>query len=138
MKNKVLKQMLAFSLAVALVGGNSVATFAAEPTNGTESSANTQAATDATEATATFKVDKTKGYFSDFPDQEISTQGGLQDQDYTITYFPAVVAREGYVWTGWKITDQDGNSTNVGTEYAGVKTWMFTPKAGKVKVEATF
>lgn len=56
MKNKVLKQMLAFSLAVALVGGNSVATFAAEPTNGTESSTNTQAATDATEATATFSV----------------------------------------------------------------------------------
>ena len=68
MKNKVLKQMLAFSLAVALVGGNSVATFAAEPTNGTESSANTQAATDATEATATFSVEKAKGYFSDFPD----------------------------------------------------------------------
>ena len=138
MKNKVLKQMLAFSLAVALVGGNSVATFAAEPTNGTESGANTQAATDATEATATFKVDKTKGYFSDFPDQDTSTQGNLQEQDYAITYFPAVVAREGYVWTGWKITDQDGNSTNVGTEYAGAKTWMFTPKAGNVKVEATF
>ena len=66
MKNKVLKQMLAFSLAVALVGGNSVATFAAEPTNGTESGANTQAATDATEATATFSVEKAKGYFSDF------------------------------------------------------------------------
>ena len=138
MKNKVLKQMLAFSLAVALVGGNSVATFAAEPTNGTESGANTQAATDATEATATFKVDKTKGYFSDFPDQDTSTQGNLQEQDYAITYFPAVVAREGYVWTGWKITDQDGNSTNVGTEYAGAKTWMFTPKAGNVKVVATF
>jgi len=138
MKNKVLKQMLAFSLAVALVGGNSVATFAAEPTNGTESSTNTQAATDATEATATFSVDKAKGYFSDFPDQDTSTQGNLQEQDYAITYFPAVVAREGYVWTGWKITDQDGNSTNVGTEYAGAKTWMFTPKAGKVKVVATF
>lgn len=138
MKNKVLKQMLAFSLAVALVGGNSVATFAAEPTNGTESSANTQAATDATEATATFKVDKAKGYFSDFPDAETSTQGNLQEQDYAITYFPAVVAREGYTWTGWKITDQDGNSTNVGTEYAGAKTWMFTPKAGNVKVVATF
>ena len=55
MKNKVLKQMLAFSLAVALVGGNSVATFAAEPTNGTESGENTQAATDATGASATFK-----------------------------------------------------------------------------------
>ena len=130
--------MLAFSLAVALVGGNSVATFAAEPTNGTESSANTQAATDATEATATFSVDKAKGYFSDFPDQDTSTQGNLQEQDYAITYFPAVVAREGYVWTGWKITDQDGNSTNVGTEYAGAKTWMFTPKAGNVKVVATF
>ena len=138
MKNKVLKQMLAFSLAVALVGGNSVATFAAEPTNGTESSTNTQAATDATEATATFSVEKAKGYFSDFPDQDTSTQGNLQEQDYAITYFPAVVAREGYVWTGWKITDQDGNSTNVGTEYAGAKTWMFTPKAGNVKVEATF
>ena len=138
MKNKVLKQMLAFSLAVALVGGNSVATFAAEPTNGTESSANTQAATDATEATATFSVDKAKGYFSDFPDQDTSTQGNLQEQDYAITYFPAVVAREGYVWTGWKITDQDGNSTNVGTEYAGAKTWMFTSKAGNVKVVATF
>ena len=138
MKNKVLKQMLAFSLAVALVGGNSVATFAAEPTNGTESSTNTQAATDATEATATFSVEKAKGYFSDFPDQDTSTQGNLQEQDYAITYFPAVVAREGYVWTGWKITDQDGKSTYVGTEYAGAKTWMFTPKAGNVKVEATF
>lgn len=141
MKNKVIKQMLAFSLAVALVGGNSVATFAAEPTNGTESSANTQAATDATdatEATATFSVDKAKGYFSDFPDQATSTQRNLQQQDHAITYFPAVVAREGYVWTGWEITDQDGNSTNVGTEYAGAKTWMFTPKAGNVKVVATF
>lgn len=105
MKNKVLKQMLAFSLAVALVGGNSVATFAAEPTNGTESGANTQAATDATEATATFSVEKAKGYFSDFPDQDTSTQRNLQEQDYAITYFPAVVAREGYVWTGWKIID---------------------------------
>ena len=60
MKNKVLKQMLAFSLAVALVGGNSVATFAAEPTNGIESSANTQAATDATAekvAVVNFKLD---------------------------------------------------------------------------------
>ena len=138
MKNKVLKQMLAFSLAVALVGGNSVATFAAEPTNGTESSENTQAATDATEATATFSVEKAKGYFSDFPDQDTSTQRNLQEQNYAITYFPAVVAREGYVWTGWRITDQDGNSTNVGTEYAGAKTWMFTPKAGNVKVVATF
>ena len=138
MKNKVPKQMLAFSLAVALVGGNSVATFAAEPTNGTESSENTQAATDATEATATFSVEKAKGYFSDFPDQDTSTQRNLQEQNYAITYFPAVVAREGYVWTGWRITDQDGNSTNVGTEYAGAKTWMFTSKAGNVKVVATF
>ena len=74
MKNKVLKQMLAFSLAVALVGGNSVATFAAEPTNGTESGANTQAATDATgvnkvekkkTAHITFNVNPEKGKFTD-------------------------------------------------------------------------
>ena len=139
MKNKVLKQMLAFSLAVALVGGNSVATFAAEPTNGTESSANTQAATDATGASATFSVDTEKGYFDGYPEtMSETTQENLQERDYAIGYFPAVVAKEGYVWTGWKITDQDGNSTNVGTEYAGAKTWMFTPKAGNVKVVATF
>ena len=139
MKNKVLKQMLAFSLAVALVGGNSVATFAAEPTNGTESSTNTQAATDATGASATFSVDTEKGYFDGYPEtMSETTQENLQERDYAIGYFPAVVAREGYVWTGWKITDQDGNSTNVGTEYAGAKTWMFTPKAGNVKVVATF
>ena len=139
MKNKVLKQMLAFSLAVALVGGNSVATFAAEPTNGTESSTNTQATTDATGASATFRVDTEKGYFDGYPEtMSETTQENLQERDYAIGYFPAVVAREGYVWTGWKITDQDGNSTNVGTEYAGAKTWMFTPKAGNVKVDATF
>ena len=139
MKNKVLKQMLAFSLAAALVGGNSVATFAAEPTNGTESSTNTQAATDATGASATFRVDTEKGYFDGYPEtMSETTQENLQERDYAIGYFPAVVAREGYVWTGWKITDQDGNSTNVGTEYAGAKTWMFTPKAGNVKVVATF
>ena len=139
MKNKVLKQMLAFSLAVALVGGNSVATFAAEPTNGTESGANTQAATDATGASATFSVKTEKGYFDGYPEtMSEMTQKNLQERDYSIGYFPAVVAKEGYVWTGWIITDQDGNSTNVGTEYAGAKTWMFTPKAGNVKVEATF
>ena len=73
MKNKVLKQMLAFSLAVALVGGNSVATFAAEPTNGTESSENTQAATNATTekkvekkktASITFNIDPEMGKFT--------------------------------------------------------------------------
>ena len=139
MKNKVLKQMLAFSLAVALVGGNSVATFAAEPTNGTESSANTQATTDATEASATFRVDTEKGYFDGYPEtMSETTQERLQERDYVIGYFPAVVAREGYVWTGWKITDQDGNSKNVGTEYAGAKDWPFVHKAGNVKVVATF
>ena len=131
MKNKVLKQMLAFSLAVALVGGNSVATFAAEPTNGTESSTNTQAATD---ATVTFKVDQTRGYFTDFPETDKSVQNY---QDYAITYFPPVVANEGYVWTGWTITDQNG-SKNVGTEYAGAKTLSFSPKDGNVDVVATF
>ena len=131
MKNKVLKQMLAFSLAVALVGGNSVATFAAEPTNGTESSENTQAATN---ATVTFKVDQTRGYFTDFPETDKSVQNY---QDYAITYFPPVVANEGYVWTGWTITDQNG-SKNVGTEYAGAKTLSFSPKDGNVDVVATF
>ena len=76
MKNKVLKQMLAFSLAVALVGGNSVATFAAEPTNGTESSANTQAETDATaEKVAVVNFNIENGKFEIVRNQERKNRG---------------------------------------------------------------
>ena len=118
MKNKVLKQMLAFSLAVALVGGNSVATFAAEPTNRTESDANTQAATDATEANKvekkktahiTFNVDPEKGKFTNPANAEYVK---FDDDEYSEKQYdvPKVEGINGYTFTGWKLEGAtDGN-----------------------------
>lgn len=100
MKNKVLKQMLAFSLAVALVGGNSVATFAAEPTNGTESSANTQAATDATaEKVAVVNFNIENGKFDNGTNyaQYKLEAGDVQD-------LPKVTVDDGYEFLGWKVS----------------------------------
>ena len=100
MKNKVLKQMLAFSLAVALVGGNSVATFAAEPTNGTESSANTQAATDATaEKAAVVNFNIENGKFDNGTNhaQYRLEAGVVQD-------LPKVTVDDGYEFLGWKVS----------------------------------
>ena len=100
MKNKVLKQMLAFSLAVALVGGNSVATFAAEPTNGTESSANTQAATDATaEKVAVVNFNIENGKFDNGTNhaQYRLKAGVVQD-------LPKVTVDDGYEFLGWKVS----------------------------------
>ena len=100
MKNKVLKQMLAFSLAVALVGGNSVATFAAEPTNGTESSANTQAETDATaEKVAVVNFNIENGKFdngTNYAQYKLSA-GDTQD-------LPKVTVDDGYEFLGWKVS----------------------------------
>lgn len=100
MKNKVLKQMLAFSLAVALVGGNSVATFAAEPTNGTESSANTQAATDATaEKVAVVNFNIENGKFDNGKNyaQYQLRAGDVQD-------LPKVTVDDGYEFLGWTVS----------------------------------
>ena len=102
MKNKVLKQMLAFSLAVALVGGNSVATFAAEPTNGTESSANTQAATDATaEKVEVVNFNIENGKFDNGKNhaQYQLRAGDEQEQD-----LPKVTVDDGYEFLGWKVS----------------------------------
>ena len=100
MKNKVLKQMLAFSLAVALVGGNSVATFAAEPTNGTESSANTQAATDATaEKVAVVNFNIENGKFDNgknYAKYQLRA-GDVQD-------LPKVTVDDGYEFLGWTVS----------------------------------
>ena len=100
MKNKVLKQMLAFSLAVALVGGNSVATFAAEPTNGTESGANTQAATDATaEKVAVVNFNIQNGKFdngTDHAQYKLSAGAGALN-------LPKVTVDDGYEFLGWEV-----------------------------------
>ena len=100
MKNKVLKQMLAFSLAVALVGGNSVATFAAEPTNETESGANTQAATDATaEKVAVVNFNIQNGKFdngTDHAQYKLSAGNGALN-------LPKVTVDDGYEFLGWEV-----------------------------------
>lgn len=100
MKNKVLKQMLAFSLAVALVGGNSVATFAAEPTNGTESDANMQAATDATAekvAVVDFNIQNGK-----FDNGTGHAQYKLSARDGALN-LPKVTVDDGYEFLGWDV-----------------------------------
>ena len=100
MKNKVLKQMLAFSLAVALVGGNSVATFAAEPTNGTESGANTQAATDATaEKVAVVNFNIQNGKFDNGRNLAQYQLRAGDEQD-----LPKVTVDDGYEFLGWKVS----------------------------------
>ena len=100
MKNKVLKQMLAFSLAVALVGGNSVATFAAEPTNGTESGANTQAATDATaEKVAVVNFNIQNGKFDNGTNLAQYQLRARDEQD-----LPKVTVDDGYEFLGWKVS----------------------------------
>ena len=100
MKNKVLKQMLAFSLAVALVGGNSVATFAAEPTNGTESSTNTQAATNATaEKVAVVNFNIENGKFDNGTNHAQYQLRAGDEQD-----LPKVTVDDGYEFLGWKVS----------------------------------
>ena len=100
MKNKVLKQMLAFSLAVALVGGNSVATFAAEPINGTESDANMQAATDATaEKVAVVDFNIQNGKFDNGTDH---AQYRLSARDGALN-LPKVTVDDGYEFLGWDV-----------------------------------
>ena len=100
MKNKVLKQMLAFSLAAALVGGNSVATFAAEPTNGTESSTNTQAATDATaEKVAVVNFNIQNGKFDNGTNLAQYQLRAGDEQD-----LPKVTVDDGYEFLGWKVS----------------------------------
>ena len=112
MKNKVLKQMLAFSLAVALVGGNSVATFAAEPTNGTESSANTQAATDATAkkvAVVNFNIENGK-----FDNGTNHAQYQLQAGD--VQNLPKVTVDDGYEFLGWTVSGKSNTTWKASKE----------------------
>lgn len=112
MKNKVLKQMLAFSLAVALVGGNSVATFAAEPTNGTESSANTQAATDATAkkvAVVNFNIENGK-----FDNGKNHAQYQLQAGDEQ--NLPKVTVDDGYEFLGWTVSGKSNTTWKASKE----------------------
>ena len=137
MKNKVLKQMLAFSLAVALVGGNSVATFAAEPTNGTESSANTQAATDATaEKVAVVHFNIQNGKFDNGTNYaEYQLRAGDEQ------YLPKVTVDDGYEFLGWKVSGKSETTWKASKksftfEEANANFYPATATEGNTTVEA--
>ena len=137
MKNKVLKQMLAFSLAVALVGGNSVATFAAEPTNGTESGANTQAATDATaEKVAEVNFNIQNGKFDNGTDHAQYQLGAGDELD-----LPKVTVDDGYEFLGWKVSGKSDTTWKASKksftfEDANANFYPATATKGYTSVEA--
>ena len=137
MKNKVLKQMLAFSLAVALVGGNSVATFAAEPTNGTESSANTQAATDATaEKVAEVNFNIQNGKFDNGTDHAQYQLRAGDELD-----LPKVTVDDGYEFLGWKVSGKSDTTWKASKksftfEDANANFYPATATKGYTSVEA--
>ena len=137
MKNKVLKQMLAFSLAVALVGGNSVATFAAEPTNGTESSTNTQAATDATaEKVAVVHFNIQNGKFDNGKNYANRQLKAGEEKD-----LPEVTVDDGYEFLGWKVSGKSETTWNASKksftfEEANANFYPATATEGNTTVEA--
>ncbi len=137
MKNKVLKQMLAFSLAVALVGGNSVATFAAEPTNGTESGANTQAATDATaEKVAEVNFNIQNGKFDNGTDHAQYQLRAGDELD-----LPKVTVDDGYEFLGWKVSGKSDTTWKASKksftfEDANANFYPATATKGYTSVEA--
>ena len=137
MKNKVLKQMLAFSLAVALVGGNSVATFAAEPTNGTESGANTQAATDATaEKVAEVNFNIQNGKFDNGTDHAQYQPRAGDELD-----LPKVTVDDGYEFLGWKVSGKSDTTWKASKksftfEDANANFYPATATKGYTSVEA--
>ena len=62
----------------------------------------------------------------------------MEDNNYAIGYFPTVIPKDGYTWTGWDITEPDGNVNHLNTEFVGAKSCMVAPKDGEFKVVATF
>ena len=129
-KRRVLHQACAFSVAVMLVGVNAVPVVAADNAPAAYTNADE---TWKGKTWAIITVDSEKGTFKDYGSQ--TTAGYLEESDYTIT-LPTVIPKEGYTWTGWEITEPNGNVYNLSDE---VKTSLgVTPCDGEVKVVATF
>ena len=129
-KRRVLHQACAFSVAVMLVGVNAVPVVAADNAPAAYTNADE---TWKGKTWAIITVDSEKGTFKDYGSQ--TTAGFLEESDYTIT-LPTVIPKEGYTWTGWEITEPNGNVYNLSDE---VKTSLgVTPCDGEVKVVATF
>lgn len=85
-------------------------------------------------------VAKEKGYFEEYGEDGTheTTNNNLQESNYTLGYLPKVVAKDGYTWTGWKVTNKAGEEvySNLDTTTSSI---AFDPaKADDYTVEATF
>ena len=132
-KRRVLHQACAFSVAVMLVGVNAVPVVAADNAPAAYTNADE---TWKGKAWAIITVDSEKGSFED--GTNTNNAGHLEDSNYAISYFPTVIPKDGYTWTGWDITEPDGDVNHLNTEFVGAKSCMVAPKDGEFKVVATF
>ncbi len=98
---KVLGKVCALSLAVMLVGVNSISVMAAE-TNAPKAEEQ-----QSEYSTATVTVDLSKGYFEGYGSGVRQLDNPL-DAENELRFLPKVVANEGYEWTGWYVTDKAG------------------------------
>ena len=85
-------------------------------------------------------VAEEKGYFEEYGEKGTheTTNNNLQESNYTLGYLPKVVAKDGYTWTGWKVTNKAGEEvySNLDTTTSSI---AFDPaKADDYTVEATF
>ena len=132
-KRRVLHQACAFSVAVMLVGVNAVPVVAADNAPAAYTNADE---TWKGKAWAIITVDSEKGSFEG--GTNTNNVGHLEDNNYAIGYFPTVIPKDGYTWTGWDITEPDGAVNHLNTEFVGAKSCMVAPKDGEFKVVATF
>ena len=116
-----------------LVGVNAVPVVAADNAPAAYTNADE---TQKGKAWAIITVDSEKGSFEG--GTNTNNAGHLEDNNYAIGYFPTVIPKDGYTWTGWDITEPDGNVNHLNTEFVGAKSCMVAPKDGEFKVVATF
>ena len=99
---KVLGKVYALSLAVMLVGVNSISVMAA----GTNTLKTEEQKSEYSNAKIT--IDLSKGYFEGYGSEVSYLENTLDAENY-LGFLPKVVANEGYEWTGWYVTDKAGN-----------------------------
>ena len=98
---KVLGKVYALSLAVMLVGVNSISVMAA----GTNTLKTEEQKSEYSNAKIT--IDLCKGYFEGYGSEVSYLENTLDAENY-LGFLPKVVANEGYEWTGWYVTDKAG------------------------------
>ena len=142
-KRKVMTKTFALCLSAVLIGGNAASAVAAvtdtgfvEQTSGTAQTS--QETKEDVNVKATTKIDLTKGYFEGYGQETgVLSAEHLEESNYCLGWLPTVIAKDGYKWTGWKVTDSNG--AVVYTLDAGASSIMFANNPDlDYTVEATF